>query len=369
VLSDITRNSPSSTENTYKSRAKRWKLIIAGLIVALIITVILSLNIGYAPISYSDILTYFGSKIPGINGFIDITSFSRDQLADQAIVIGIRLPRILSALIIGAALSASGTIFQGVFKNPMADPYILGVSAGASVGAGVAILWGAGMSLFGFPLVPIIAFISALATIFFVYNISRVSSRVPVMALLLTGIAVSIFLSAVFQTMQFLTTDHKLSQLVNWQIGTITNIGWTNWWASLPFIVTGILMSYFYARDLNMISLGEDTAQHLGVNTERTKKILLALASMMTAAAVSISGLIGFVGLMIPHITRLLIGPDHRLLMPASVIVGSIYLILCDDLARVISGPTEVPVGIITALAGGPFLIFLLRRSKKQYRM
>ncbi len=368
-MSDITRNSSSSTENIYKSRAKRWKLIIAGLIVALILTVIVSLNIGYAPISYSDILTYFGSKIPGINGFIDVASFSRDQLAEQSIVIGIRLPRILSALIIGAALSASGTIFQGVFKNPMADPFVLGVSAGASVGAGVAILWGAGISFFGFPLVPIIAFISALATIFFVYNISRVGSRVPVMSLLLTGIAVSIFLSAVFQTMQFLTTDHKLSQLVNWQIGTITNIGWTNWWASLPFIITGTVLSYFYARDLNMISLGEDTAQHLGVNTERTKKILLALASMMTAAAVSISGLIGFVGLMIPHITRLLVGPDHRLLIPASVIVGSIYLILCDDLARVISGQTELPVGIITALAGGPFLIFLLRRSKQQYRM
>jgi len=368
-LSAITPNSSNSTENIYKTRAKRWKLIIAGLIVALIITVLVSLNIGYAPISYSDILTYFGSQIPGINNFIDVTSFSRDQLAEQSIVIGIRLPRILSALIIGAALSASGTIFQGVFKNPMADPFVLGVSAGASVGAGIAILWGAGISFLGFPLVPIVAFISALATIFFVYNISRVGSRVPVMSLLLTGIAVSIFLSAVFQTMQFLTTDHKLSQLVNWQIGTITNIGWTNWWASLPFIVTGILLSYFYARDLNMISLGEDTAQHLGVNTERTKKILLTLASMMTAAAVSISGLIGFVGLMIPHITRLLVGPDHRLLIPASVIVGSIYLILCDDLARVISGPTELPVGIITALAGGPFLIFLLRRSKKQYRM
>jgi len=367
-LSDTTNNL-NQTESTYSKRAKRWKIVIVGLIAALVITVIVSLNIGYAFISYSDILTYFGTRIPGVNNFIDTASFSREQLANQTIILDVRLPRILSALIIGAALSASGTLFQGVFKNPMADPYVLGVSAGASVGAGVAILWGAGISFLGFPIVPIAAFLSALVTIFFVYNISRLGTRVPEMSLLLTGIAVSIFLAAIFQAMQFMTTDHKLNLLVNWQIGSITNVGWTNWWSVLPFILVSIILTYIYARDLNMISLGEDTAQHLGVNTERTKKILLVLGSIMTAAAVSISGLIGFVGLMIPHITRLLVGPDHRLLIPASAIVGSIYLILCDNLARSIGGPTEIPVGIITALAGGPFLVFLLRRSKQKYRM
>jgi len=368
-LNDHSSNSSNRVENTYSKRAKRWKLIIAGLIGALILTIILSLNIGYTAISYSDILTYFGTRIPGINNFIDTASFSREQLANQTIILDIRLPRILSALLIGAALSASGTIFQGVFRNPMADPYVLGVSAGASVGAGVALLWGAGLNFFGFPIVPLAAFLTALATIFFVYNISRVGTRAPEMSLLLTGIAVSIFLAAIFQAMQFMTTDHRLNLLVNWQIGSITNIGWTNWWSVLPFVAAGIAMSYFYARDLNMISLGEDTAQHLGVNTAHTKKILLALGSVMAAAAVSISGLIGFVGLMIPHITRLIIGPDHRLLIPASALVGSIYLILCDNLARSIGGATEVPVGIITALAGGPFLIFLLRRSRQKYRM
>ncbi|MDR2699844.1 MAG: iron ABC transporter permease [Nitrososphaerota archaeon] len=366
----ITQNNTNcSIENSYSQRAKRWKLIIAGLIITLIITIIVSLNIGYTFISYSDILTYLGTRIPGINSFIDVTTFSREQLANQAIILNIRLPRILSALIIGAALSASGTLFQGVFKNPMADPYVLGVSAGASVGAGVAILWGAGLTFFGFPIVPLAAFLSALVTIFFVYKISQVGVRVPEMSLLLTGIAVSIFLAAIFQAMQFMTTDHKLNLLVNWQIGSITNIGWLNWWSVLPFILVGIVLSYFYARDLNMIALGEDTAQHLGVNTARTKKILLILGSLMTAAAVSISGLIGFVGLMIPHITRLLVGPDHRLLIPASILLGSIYLIVCDNLARAAGGATEIPVGIITALAGGPFLVFLLRRSRQKYRM
>jgi iron complex transport system permease protein len=363
------KTSPISIENTYKKRAKRWKLIIIGLIVALIITVIISLNIGFAYIPFSEFPTILGSRIPGINGFINSSLFTRDQLANISIILDVRLPRILSALIIGAALAASGSVFQGVFRNPMADPFVLGVSAGASVGAGISILWGAGISFLGFPIVPIAAFITGLITIFFVYNISKVGSRVPEMTLLLNGLAVTIFLSAIFQTMQILTTDTKLSGLVHWQIGTISNIGWANWWATLPFIITGIILCYFFARDLNMMSLGEDTAQHLGVNTERSKKILLAVASMMTAAAVSISGLIAFVGLMIPHITRLIIGPDHRLLIPASVIVGAIFLILCDNLARVIGGAMEIPVGIITAFLGGPFLVFLLRRSKQKYRM
>jgi iron complex transport system permease protein len=362
-------NDPHRTEKIYSQRAKRWKLVIVGLIAALVVTIIISLNIGYTFISYSDILTFFGTRIPGINNFIDTTAFSREQLANQAIILDVRLPRILSALLIGAALSTSGTLFQGVFKNPMADPYVLGVSAGASVGAGVALLWGTGLNFFGFPIVPLAAFLTALVTIFFVYNISRVGTRAPEMSLLLTGIAVSIFLAAIFQAMQFITTDSRLNLLVNWQIGSITNIGWINWWAVLPFVVAGIALSYFYARDLNMISLGEDTAQHLGVNTARTKKILLALGSVMTAAAVSISGLIGFVGLMIPHITRLIIGPDHRLLIPASALLGSIYLMVCDNLARSIGGATEIPVGIITALAGGPFLVFLLRRGRQKYRM
>ncbi len=363
------KTSTINIENNYKKRTRRWKLIIAGLIVALIVTVIVSLNIGYGKlfISFFEFPEIFASRIPGISNFVNPTS--PDFSTHQSVILDVRLPRILCALIIGAALAASGTIFQGVFRNPMADPFVLGVSAGASVGAGVGILWGAGISFLGFPIVPIAAFSTGLLTIFFVYNISRVGSRVPEMTLLLNGLAVTIFLSAIFQTMQILTTNNKLNGLVNWQIGTITNVGWIAWWSTLPFIITGIVLSYFFARDLNMMSLGEDTAQHLGVNTERSKKILLAVASMMTAAAVSISGLIAFVGLMIPHITRLIIGPDHRLLIPASVIVGAIFLILCDNLARVIGGQMEIPVGIITAFLGGPFLIFLLRRSKQKYRI
>jgi iron complex transport system permease protein len=353
-------------EAAYSKRSKQWKLTLMGLIIALIVTVIVSLDIGYATIPFPEILAILGNKLPFFSSVVDPNSFST---VNQAIILDIRLPRILAAVVIGAALATAGALYQGVFKNPMADPYVLGVSAGASVGAGLGLLFGSGLSLLGFPIVPTTAFIAALITVFVVYNISRVGSRVPEMTLLLSGIAITIFLSAVYQVMQVFAPNTQLHALVYWLIGGISNVTWSAWWSIFPFIFVGILLSFFFARDLNMMALGEDTAQHLGVNTERTKKLLLALGAMITAAAVSISGLIGFVGLMIPHITRLIIGPDHRILIPASVIVGAIFLVVCDAIARIATGATELPVGAITALAGGPFFIFLLRKRKLSYRM
>lgn len=358
--------SNTDIETDYSKRSKRWKITLVILIIALFLSVIVCLNIGYAFISFSEVFSILGSQIPGLNNFIDPNSFVGNN---PQIILDIRLPRILAAVIIGGGLAASGVLYQGVFRNPMADPYVLGVSAGASVGAGAGLLFGSGLSLLGFPIAQTSAFIAALVTIFIVYNLSRVGSRVPVMTLLLSGIAVTIFLSAIYELMQVISTGLELHALVGFAIGGISEVGWSAIWKITPFIIIGVVLSYMFSRDLNMISLGEDTAQHLGVNTERTKKILLALGAMMTAAAVSVSGLIGFVGLMIPHITRLIMGPDHRLLLPASVIVGAIFLVFCDALARVITGAAELPVGIITAIAGGPFFIFLLRRKKADYRM
>jgi len=353
-------------ETAYAKRSKRWKLTLTLLVIALFLTVFVSLNIGFSYISFSEVLSILGKQIPLLNSTIDPNSFLPTT---ESIIINIRLPRILAGVVIGAGLAASGVLYQGVFKNPMADPYVLGVSAGASVGAGIGILFGSGLSLFGFPIVPTTAFIAALATIFVVYNISRAGSRVPEMTLLLSGIAITIFLSAIYQIMQVIAANYDLHALVNWTIGGIANIGWNSVLTITPFIIVGVVISFFFSRDLNMMSLGGDTAQHLGVNTERTKKILLTLGALMTAAAVSVSGLIGFVGLMIPHITRLIMGPDHRLLLPASVIVGAIFLVICDAIARILTGAAELPVGAITALTGGPFFIFLLRRKKMRYRM
>jgi iron complex transport system permease protein len=340
------------------------------LLVALFVTVLVSLNVGYAQIPFEKFLAILGKQIPFLNGFVDASLISP---TDAAIVLQIRLPRIIAGVIIGAALSASGVVYQGVFKNPMADPYILGVSAGASVGAISAIFFGASVSFSGFGLVQLAAFVGALLALFLVYNISRVGSRVPVTMLLLCGLAVSFFLYGIVRLLMTIASGTKLHTMVNWDIGGLSIVPWEDIWAVLPFIIIGIVVSYFYARDLNLLALGEDHAQHLGVNVERVKKVLLVFASLAVGAAVSICGPVAFVGLMVPHITRLVIGPDHRILFPVSTIVGAIYFVVCDDIARVIAslfGSTlELPVGIITMLAGAPFFIILLKKKKQSYAL
>ncbi len=333
--------STDEVESTYSRRTSRWKLIVLLLLVALFVTIIVSLNVGYAQIPFGNILAILGKQIPFLNGFVDS---SLVLPTDAAIILQIRLPRIIAGVIVGAALAASGVVYQGVFKNPMADSYVLGVSAGAAVGASFSILFGAGIAFFGFRLVQVAAFLGALFAMFLVYNISRVGSRVPVTTLLLCGIAVNFFLYAVVALLEVIAGE-QLHAIVFWLIGGFSNVLWADIWTVLPFIIIGTVAAYFYARDLNLLALGEDQAQHLGVNVERVKQVLLVLASMITAAAVSLSGLVGFVGLMVPHITRLVIGPDHRILFPASTIVGAIFLVVC------------------------PFFIILFRKKKQSYAL
>jgi iron complex transport system permease protein len=361
--------STDEVESTYFRRTSRWKLIVILLLAALFVTILISLNVGYAQIPFGNILAILGKQIPFLNGLVDASLVSS---GDFAIILQIRLPRIIAGVIVGAALAASGVVYQGVFRNPMADSYVLGVSAGAAVGASISIIVGAGVAFFGFGLVQVAAFLGALSAMFLVYNISRVGSRVPVTTLLLCGIAVNFFLYAVVALLEVIAGE-QLHAIVFWLIGGFSNVLWTEILAVLPFIIIGTVAAYFYARDLNLLALGEDQAQHLGVNVERTKQVLLMLASMGTAAAVSLSGLVGFVGLMVPHITRLVIGPDHRILFPASTIVGAIFLVVCDAIARVIATPfastLELPVGIVTMLAGAPFFIILFRKKKQSYAL
>ena len=361
--------STDEVESTYSRRTARWKFILILLIFALIVTVIVSLNVGYAQISFTDILTILGKRIPFLNGLVDS---SLVKPADEGIILQIRLPRIFAGVLVGAALAASGVLYQGVFKNPMADSYVLGVSAGAAVGASLSIIFGVSSIVFGLRLVQVAAFLGAVFAMFLVYNISRVGSRVPVATLLLCGIAVNFFLFAVVGLMEVIAGD-ELHAIVFWLVGGFSNVLWKDIWAVLPFILFGIVAAYFYARDLNLLAMGEDTAQHLGVNVERAKQIILVLASLITGAAVSISGLIGFVGLMIPHATRLVIGPDHRILFPTSAIIGAIFLVVCDDIARVVATPfastLELPVGIITMLFGAPFFILLFKQKKQSYAL
>jgi iron complex transport system permease protein len=356
-------------ESTYFRRTSKWKLIIILLIVALFVTVLVSLNVGYAQIPFQNILAIMGKQIPFLNGIIDA---SLVPASDFSIILQIRLPRIIAGVVVGAALASSGVVYQGVFKNPMADSYLLGVSSGAAVGASLSLLFGVGVSVFGLGLVQVAAFLGGLSTMFLVYTISRVGSKVPVTMLLLCGLAVNFLMYSIVSLSQIIA-GNALQSIVFWLIGGFSIVKWSEIWVTLPFITVGTIAAFFYVRDLNLLAIGEEAAHNLGVNVEKVKTRLLVFASMTAAAAVSLCGLIGFVGLMVPHITRLLIGPDHRVLFPASIITGAIYLVICDAMARVIATPfastLELPVGIITMLAGAPFFIILLKKKKQGYSL
>ncbi|HTY74452.1 MAG TPA: iron chelate uptake ABC transporter family permease subunit [Candidatus Nanoarchaeia archaeon] len=351
----------------YSKRSAKWKLIIVLLIVALAAAIIACLNVGYAPISFLQILRILGKQIPFLSGSISSSSISS---VSESIIIQIRLPRVLAAAIVGAGLAAAGVIYQGVFRNPMADSYLTGSSAGASFAYTLAVLFaGTGaLTVFGLGLYQAAAFIGAMATVFIVYFMSRVGNKVPVTTLLLSGVVVNVFILAL-QTIFELRSGQALLGIVAWIAGGFTNITWIDVYAIFPFILAGIVMAYFFTRDLNMLAMGDDTAQYLGVNTERVRQILLVIGSLITAACVSVSGVIGFVGLIIPHMTRLIIGPDHRILLPTSAIVGAMFLIACDAAARIATGANELPVGVITALVGTPVFMYLLRRRKTTYSL
>lgn len=282
----------------------------------------------------------------------------------EMIVWNLRFPRTLLAAAVGAALAVAGALMQGFLRNPLADPYVLGVSAGASVGAAVSILLLAGAGwLSGLLLTPALAFIGATLAVTLVYLLARSGSRVPVVTLLLSGIALNTVLSAVLSFLIYFS-ERNLQALIYWLMGSFSARGWLQVAAIIPYLLVGLGLAVWLARDMNALSLGEDAASTLGVPVERVKQLLLLASTLLTAGAVSVSGIIGFVGLLVPHVTRMLLGPDHRLLIPASALWGATFLVLADLLARTILPNAEMPVGIITSLCGGPFFLFLLRRKE-----
>ena len=325
------------------------------LCVATLLSIGVSLSIGNVPIPLLSIFRAIAEKIPYIQHLVE----SEVPGKYSVILFSLRLPRILLALLVGAGLATAGCCMQGLFRNPMASPYVVGVSSGASFGAVLALLIIPGMFS-----VPAGAFVFGMGTIFFVYRISWRGGRIPIETLLLAGIAVSFFFSAITSLLMY-TAAESVHRIVFWIMGGFWASSWMRLLTVIPFIGFGIPAIYFFAKDLNIMQLGEESAAHLGVEVERTKKILLIFSSLIAASAVSVSGVIGFVGLIIPHITRLLVGPDHRVLIPTSCLVGGIFLLWSDTLARVIIAPVELPVGIITACFGAPFFIYLLTRGQR----
>ena len=340
------------TKTAYFRKFIHWKMIMVYLVVILCLSIVLTTAIGPVYVPPLEIVALLGSKL---------RLCETSSIPHEVIILQIRLPRIFLGILVGISLATAGTALQGLFKNPMADPYIIGIASGAAVGAALSIL--VLPKIFSIYTTPIMAFLGALLTIFLVYNIATVGGKIPVDTLLLTGIAVSLFLGAVLSFMMSVAGE-ALHSIFFWIMGGF----WLANWTQVKIIVLPVLVCfgliYLFAKDLNAMLLGEESAQTLGINVETSKRILLVLSALITAAAVSFTGTIGFVGLIIPHITRILVGPDHRILFPASALVGGIFLVWTDALARLLG---EMLVGILTAFFGAPFFIYLLRKRKRGY--
>jgi len=342
---------------------RRKTIFLVIIIVALALSFLLGVGSGAVPIGWRDVaalvllepLARLGLG-PGPEAEIPTVT--------RSIVMQLRLPRVLLASAVGASLAVAGAAFQGLFRNPMADPFVVGVSSGAALGAVLAMVLGQTVSFLGFGTVPLFAFGGGVLTIFLVYHMARVGKTVPVMTLLLAGIAVSAFLSALVSLLTYFAGD-ELHRVVFWMMGGLGGATWLRVQVMLPYAAAGFICIFMFARELNAMLMGEETARHLGVNTEWVKRVLLVGASLLVAASVSTSGIIGFVGLAVPHLVRLVAGPDHRYLLPASALLGAALLIAADTLARTVIAPTELPVGIITALVGAPLFIYLLRTHKR----
>ncbi len=291
------------------------------------------------------------------------------RATDETIIFQVRLPRVIGGMLVGAALGTAGVLFQGLLRNPMADPYIIGTSAGAALGATIAMMLPIGFAFLSFGLVPLFAFCGALASVLLVYNLARIGGKTPIITMLLAGFAVSAMLSAIMFLLIIMSSrlQPRVHSVYLFLMGGVAVSDWGQVWVIAPLVIGGIVAARLLAFHLNAFSLGEEGAAYVGIRVERDKMLILALGSVLTAAAVSISGLIGFVGLVTPHAMRLLLGPDHRLLLPASALAGGAFLVIADLLARTIPPTGEMPVGIITALIGAPFFIYLLRRSRREY--
>ncbi len=271
-----------------------------------------------------------------------------------------RLQRVLLAVLVGMGLGTAGAGYQGLFRNPLADPFVIGASSGAALGATLAITTGLSATWLGLSVVALLALLGALAAVAVVYGIACWGNQLPAVGLLLAGAAVGSFVGALVALLMFLSNDQVMN-IISWLMGSLAARGWSAVWSSGPLIVIAIAALWMLSRPLDALAFGEETATALGISMSRLRASVVLAASLATAAAVAAGGIIGFVGLIAPHAARLLVGPSHSLLIPVSGLLGAILLLVADDLARTVVAPMELPVGILTALLGGPFFLYLLR--------
>ncbi|HYH27663.1 MAG TPA: iron ABC transporter permease [Actinomycetota bacterium] len=335
---------------------KRRRGVGTVLAIALVISVILAVGIGTVGISPFDTVRLIGWKL-GLTARPDVSR------AAEVILFELRLPRVLLATVVGAALAVSGAVFQSLFRNPMADPAIVGVSSGAALGAIVVLLAG-GAGVLGNLGLYAAAFAGALATAFLVYRLARIGPAVQVATLLLSGIAVAAVISAVISLVMAFSGE-QIRSIYFWLLGGLQARGWEAVGTAAPIVLIGAGGAVAAAGRLNLLTLGDERAAQLGLDVERFKRSMLAAGALLSAAAVAVAGVIGFVGLMTPHILRLVLGADNRKLVPAVVLGGAIFMVLADLAARTVLAPQEIPVGALTALLGGPFFLYLLRRERR----
>ena len=351
---------PSRPRVAAVASVRRRPIVIAGILIVLLLgALILGVGMGTVSVAPGDTVAILVHRLLGVDAARTWTAQS------EVIVMDLRLPRVLTTMLVGMALGVAGVTFQGLLRNPLADPYVLGTASGAALGAAIAVLIPVRSVVLGFGLLNGFAFIGALAAVIVVYRLARLSGLAPLTGLLLTGYAIASLLAAGLAMAMYLS-GAGLRQIFGYLLGGFSSASWEHLIGATPIVVIASVLILVRARTLNGLLLGEETAAHLGIDVRRERRILLGLASLVTAAAVAISGLIGFVGLVVPHVVRLLVGPSARLVLPLSALGGAVLLAYADLAARLMG---DIPVGVVTAVIGAPFFILVLRRSRAGYEL
>ncbi|MFD3467270.1 iron chelate uptake ABC transporter family permease subunit [Streptomyces sp. NPDC058682] len=339
-----------------RKRSRRPALLTTALVTTLALLALLSAGVGAYDIPLTDVLA-------SVQHHLGLGGAPLDRVG-ESVLWNVRLPRVVLALLVGASLGCAGALMQGVFGNPLAEPGVIGISAGAAVGAVAAI--GLGLSFFGNWTITVCAFIAGLITVSSVYLLSRNGGKTEVVTLILTGIAVNAFAGALIGLFVFFADSGQVNQITFWQLGSLAQATWPKVLAVLPCAVAGLLVAPFYSRRLDLLSLGERPARHLGIDVERLRLSLILVVALLTAAAVAVAGVITFIGLLVPHLLRMANGPGHRFLVPGSALAGAVVLVAGDLAARTLAQPAELPLGVLTALLGSPFFFWLLRRTRRK---
>jgi iron complex transport system permease protein len=331
---------------------------------ALLVAIILAVSAGAVRVPLTSIVSMVLARVGLPHGLHQWSA------TDDTIVFEVRLPRVVMAALVGAALSTAGVLFQALLRNPLADPYAIGTSGGAALGAALGMTVAAQFGVGTFTAVPALAFLGAVATTVLVYSLARVGGRTPIVTLLLAGVIVSVTLGYTMSLLLLLSDRYgRDTRLIYvWLLGGVMTVRWTQVALVGVLVCSGCTLAWGWARRLNVLSLGEESAVSVGLNVERQKTAVILVGSLLTAAAVSAAGLVGFVGLIVPHVARIVWGSNHTRLLPAAMLGGATFLVLGDLLARIVAPPTEIPLGIVTAFLGGPLFLYLLRQSRREYR-